>query len=69
LPSPRSSYELQITTVDLTDALGRALAGNSGQAGSRFTITFSRSGFVSVAQPSAAARSTRLAAAATVGRH
>ena len=66
-PNVAQTDELQITAVDLTDSLGRALDGNNdGQPGGNFVATFTKNG-LALARPSARAELVKLSVAAVAG--
>ncbi len=63
-PNLALTDQLQITAAYLTDAQGRAMAGNNGQPGGNFVARLNGSGVISMAQPGAETRSGQTVAAA-----
>ena len=78
-PNLALKEQLQITTADLTDTLGRPMAGNNGQSGGAFVASLTPGGGQSLANTAASARTNRMSADAidaimvarerTVARH
>jgi hypothetical protein len=63
-PNLALADQIQITAAGLTDAQGRALAVNDGQAGGDFVATLNRSGVISMARTRVEAHAGRVTARA-----